>query len=309
MTRLALLLTLAALTLGLAACGAGAGSAPKEVHLTATDGFGRETLIERRGPEVRGSDTVMRLLQRNAKVTTRYGGGFVQSIDGVKGGRDQGRPMDWFYYVNGVLAEKGAASTKVRPGDRIWWDRHDWGASMDVRAVVGSFPEPFLHGMGGKRLTTRMECDEQVEAACDIAAKKLGDLGVVVPRSRPLTDGGAENLRVVVGLWPNLHEDRALRMMADGPKASGVFARFSADGKTLIALDARGRAVRRLGPGTGLVAALRYDVQAPTWAILGTDAAGVEAAAAALDETILAEKFALAISGGLPVALPVAERG
>jgi hypothetical protein len=308
MTRLvALLLTLCALAL--TACGAGAGSAPKEVHLTVTDGFGRETLIERRGPEVKGSDTVMRLLQRNAKVTTRYGGGFVQSIDGLEGGRERGRPFDWFYYVNGVLAEKGAAATKVRPGDRIWWDRHDWGGSTDARAVVGSFPEPFLHGMGGKRLTTRMECDEAVEAACDIAGDKLGDLGVVVARARPLTDGGAENLRVVVGLWPTVEEDRAARMLADGPKSSGVFARFSADGKTIEALDARGRTARTLGPGTGLVAAVRYDVQAPTWLVLGTDAAGVKAAAGALDETILAEKYALAISDGLPVPLPVAEQG
>ena len=44
----------------------------------------------------------MRLLQRNFDVKTRYGGGFVQQIDGVAGGREGGRRVDWFYYVNGI---------------------------------------------------------------------------------------------------------------------------------------------------------------------------------------------------------------
>ena len=50
------------------------------------------------------------------------------------------------------MAIQGAASTKVHPGDHIWWDRHDWSQTDHVPAVVGSFPEPFLNGLGGKRL-------------------------------------------------------------------------------------------------------------------------------------------------------------
>ena len=58
----------------------------------------------------------MSLLLRNYSVSTRYGGGFVQSIDGLAGGQEAGRPVDWFYYVNGVEAAKGAAATNVHPG-------------------------------------------------------------------------------------------------------------------------------------------------------------------------------------------------
>jgi hypothetical protein len=42
------------------------------------------------------------------------------------------------------------------------------------------------------------------------------------------------------------------------------------------------------------------------WAVTGTDAEGVRVAADALDESVLNEKFALAISDGLPVPLPAA---
>ena len=52
----------------------------------------------------------------------------MQSINGLAG--DAAR-HDWFYYVNGIEAAAGAASTAVHRGDRIWWDLHDWSATDD----------------------------------------------------------------------------------------------------------------------------------------------------------------------------------
>ncbi|HEV2061465.1 MAG TPA: DUF4430 domain-containing protein [Solirubrobacteraceae bacterium] len=297
---------LAALLAVLAAgCGVGSGAPPDDIRLTVTDAFGARTLIERQSPNVRGDDTVMRLLQRNAQVETKYGGGFVQAIEGLPGGREGGRPVDWFYFVNGVLAEKGAASTDVRPGDRVWWDRHDWGVTNTVPAVVGSFPEPFGHGLEGERLPTRVECEQAVADACDLVVEKLKELGIVAGKASPGTSGSTETLRVVVGVWEDVRDDSALRQIESGPTASGVYGRFE-DG-ALVALDARGREVRRLGAGTGLVAATRFRENPPVWAVTGTDEEGVRAAARAFDESVLNEKFALAISEGLPVALPVPE--
>ena len=120
----------------------------------------------------------MSLLMRNATVSTRYGGGFVQSIDGSAGGRSGGQPVDWFYYVNGVEAPKGAAATNVHPGDHIWWDLHDWSQTDDVPAVVGSFPEPFLNGIDGKRLPVRVECAAVSGDACRTVSSRLRALGV-----------------------------------------------------------------------------------------------------------------------------------
>ena len=297
-------LAVAALAVVAAGCGAGAGERPESVRLTVTDGFGEREVLERTAPETRGSDTVMRLLQRNAKVQTRYGGGFVQSIDGLSGGRSGGRPVDWFFYVNGVLAEEGAAAVRVRAGDRIWWDRRDWGAAMTVDAVVGSFPEPFLGGYTGERAPTRLECDDAAEAACDLVQQRLLDLGLTVGKSRIGTEGGGESLRIIVGRWPAIRDDRALSGIERGPRASGVFGRIAPDGNALAVLDPRGRVVQRLGASTGLVAATRYEDQAPTWVVTGTDTAGILSAARAVDETVLNEKFALAVSQDRAVPLP-----
>src|SRR5947208_7926213 len=95
-----------------AGCGIGAGKASSGVQLSVTRDFGAVALGSWSAPRVRGEETVMSFLARNAKVSTRYGGGFVQSIDGVGGGRAGGRPVDWFYYVNGVEAGRGAAATR-----------------------------------------------------------------------------------------------------------------------------------------------------------------------------------------------------
>jgi hypothetical protein len=287
----------------------GAGDTPQEVRLTVTDGFGERGVLERPSADVQGSDTVMRLLQRNAKVETRFGGGFVQSIGGLSGGRENGRPVDWFYFVNGELARKGAAAVKVRPGDHIWWDRRDWGVTNTVPAVVGSFPEPFLHGPYDRELLpARVECDPELEEQCRTVARNLSRaIGRTVGTSNLPTESGVDSLRVVVGLWPLVRQDRAAIQLERGPAVSGVYARLDRTGRRLDVLDPRGRTVRTLGPGAGLVAAVRHRDEPPTWVITGTDAAGVQAAAAALDKRTLANRFAIAASAGTVTALPVTE--
>jgi hypothetical protein len=303
--RAALLALLGALAALPAGCGAGPGKAPGETRLTVTQDFGSRAQHELRAPKVSGSETVMRLLQRNAKVTTRFGGGFVQSIDGIAGGRRAGRPLDWFYYVNGVEASRGAAATRLRAGDRVWWDRHDWSAAMRIPAVVGSFPEPFVHGIDGKRLPVRVECAAPGTPPCRQVSQRLGSY-VSVATGGLLTAPVEQTLRVLVGPWTALRRDHAVSEIARGPAASGVYARLLDGGRAIAALDAHGQTVRKLRAGTGLVAATAVGDGRPTWVVTGTDDAGVAAAARAFREGTLAHRFALAVSHDLPVALPVA---
>jgi len=307
----ALALALAA-ALGAAGCGAGAGSGGGDgasgPQLLITRNFGATPVEQLERPQGGAGDTVMRLLQRNADVETRYGGGFVQAIDGIAGGRRAGRPVDWFFYRNGVLAEEGATSVTVGEADRIWWDHHDWGVVMHVPAVVGSFPEPMRSGYEEDRLPTRLECIEPEARACDVASERLAQVGVLAARGRVRGSLAAETIRILVGPYAKLRADEAVAQLERGVKASGVYARFTADGRELAVLDPRGRTVRTLGRGTGLVAATRFEGGKPTWIVTGTDAAGVEAAAGALEEGALGGKFAVAIADGVAVALPEARR-
>lgn len=300
----------AALAAAASGCGLGAGPKATETQLMVSKDFGVEPIVQSDQPKTGGSDTVMRLLQRNApKVQTRFGGNFVQSIDGVAGGTRSGDPVDWFFYINGILSSEGATSVKVHRGDRVWWDWHDWSAVDDIPAVVGSFPEPFLHGVDGKRLPTRVECAEPKSAACSTVAGKIQDLGLVAARGGVGNSFVEDTLRIVVGPWRAVGADNTAKLIGDGPGKSGVFAKPADDGKSIALLDEKGRTARTLGPGTGLVAATKVrdekdQVSDPVWVVTGTDDAGVDAAAQALDEGALAGRFAIAISGGKPIGLP-----
>jgi hypothetical protein len=279
----------------LGGCGLGAGPAPVGVHLTVTRDFGATALRSWSAPQVRGQETVMSVLLRNATVTTRYGGGFVQSIDGVAGGHEGGRAVDWFYYVNGSEAPKGGASTNVNPGDHIWWDRHDWSQTDHIPAVVGSFPEPFLNGTGGKRLPVRVECALVAAQPCRMVVSRLRASGVPAGVAALGSGSGPKTLRVLVAPWSMLRGDPVAGAIARGPGASGVFARFSRDGKALTLLDQGGRPTSTLTSGAGLIAATAREEHAPVWVVTGTDAGGVQHAAGAFDQATLQNHFALAV--------------
>jgi len=289
---------LAALALG--GCGLGAGSRPAHVSLLVTQGFGAQTVVADGAPKIVGADTVMRMLERNAKVDTLDSGGFVQSIDGLAGGGGR----DWFYYVNGVQAAKGAAETKLHDGDHVWWDRHDWSATLSIPAVVGSFPEPFVDGYGGKRLPLRIECTQTASKSCAAVEGTFAGYNIVASLGCVLCSQYNLSLRVLVGPYATLRADPAADKLAGAVAASGVYARFEDGGSRLALLDQSGRVVRTAGAGAGLVAATRFMGQPPVWFVTGTDAAGVAAAVEAFNANTLDGHFAVAVIAGAAIPLP-----
>jgi len=304
--------TVAAAALALAAtvsgCGLGAGKTPSGASLLVTQNFGAQTILQTSRPKVTGADTVMRLLERNASVTTRYGGGFVESIDGRSGGSEDGQPDDWFYYVNGVQAGKGAAATKVHSGDHIWWDRHIWGATESIPAVVGAYPEPFVDGYGGTQYPTRVECTQTSSKACTGVYDALARQGVI--DGLGCLDCAEYNLslRVLVGPYSTLVDDATADLLEQGPSTSGVYARFVDGGRKLELLNQIGEIVKTLGPGAGLVAATRLRGAPPVWFVTGTDYAGVAAAEAAFTAGTLDGHFAVAVANYIAEPLPLASR-
>lgn len=281
----------------LAGCGLGAGATPKGISLTVTREFGGERMLATSAPKISGSQTVMGLLQRNEKVTTKYSGGFVQSIDGHSEAKEAGKPVSWFYYINGLEATKGAADTNVHEGDHIWWDLHDWGQTDHISAVVGSFPEPFLDGLEGRKFPVRIGCDEPHEGPCHTIAKRLTALdvpsafAVVSPTIEAL-----ETLTVLVGTWSQLKLSPAAHLIEEGPKKSGVYAKVIGKGKSFVLLNPEGTPAQSLGAGSGLVAATTYPDEGPTWLITGTNEAGVKRAVEAFNAATLDNHFAVAIS-------------
>jgi Domain of unknown function (DUF4430) len=140
--RLALLLAAACLLVGCGEEAAGEGSA----QLWITRDRGDEVVLTTSVP---AGISALEALRRKADVETRYGGRFVQSINGIEGSLAQQR--DWFWFVNGYEGDLSAADYDLHDGDVLWWDHRSWSGQMRQPVVVGAFPEPFLHGWNGEQ--------------------------------------------------------------------------------------------------------------------------------------------------------------
>jgi Domain of unknown function (DUF4430) len=281
-----------------AGCGIGPGDSVGEVELSVTRDYGTQVLLQRRD-DASESETVLRLLDRSSDISTRYGGGFVQSIEGVEGGTNGGRSYDWFFYVNGVESSVGSAEYTLDGGDRVWWDYRDWTAAMRVPAVVGSYPEPFRHGYEGEPHPVSVRCLSGGNA-CGVVRARLD-----APAADEARRGG-DPIRVLVGPWDRVRTDDAAALIERGPAYSGVFADFVDAGRgwRLQALDATG------SPGgspreAGLLAATRDGGDPPTWVVTGSGLAETLAAARLLDADGLRNRYAVAAIGGNAMPVPV----
>jgi hypothetical protein len=206
--------------------------------------------------------------------------------------------------VNGVEAPTGAAARVLAPGDVVQWDYRDWAATQRVPAIVGAFPEPFLHGLKGTRYPTRIECSSATKS-CGTVQSALDRVGVPVGTGSLGSEARGGVFRLEVGKWSDLRRLQDLDMLAKAPSASGVYARFSPDGSQLDLLDASGNVVRKAPPGTGLIAAVVPPDQQPVWVVTGVDEAGVARAARLLSAAKLRDAYAIAALPSGPVRLPL----
>ena len=294
----------------LAGCGFGAGDEQEGgAELRITRDFGHAELGSARLETLQEDQTVMRFLRSEFDVDTRFGGRFVQAIEGIEGTGPTGS-RDWFFFVNGVESGTGAAEYELSPGDRVQWDHRRWDTAMRVPAIVGAFPEPFLNGLEGERRPVRVECDEVDSAPCRDAKRALDGAGVPTSSSSLGAPGTETVTRLVVARWPAARIVRGAPTLEEGPEESGVFARFAEDGRSLELLDEDGEVARtvRPGAGTALVAALQPRAEELLWLVTALDREGLAAGVAALDEDRLRDAYAVAINDRKVEKLPLMSR-
>ncbi len=251
--------------------------------LVISEGFGANVVRDER---VAPGQSVLAALQGVAKVSTRYGGRFVQSIDGRDGSLGEGQ--DWLYFVNGVEAEVGAAEWKLRDGDIAWWDFRRWRAYANVPAVVGSWPEPFVHGARTK--PANVVADPPLDAVLQAAGATLGT--------------GDSAWRVLVGAESDLRaRDADWSRAAEDPRSAGLTAWV--DGDEVRCWDAaKGKDVV-VPAGRAVAAATATADGGVVFAVSGVDAASATAAAIAIaaDAGVLDHRYAVVFdASGAPIA-------
>ena len=270
----------------------GAGlSVDRSVRVLATTDFGAEMLLDETLPLEPGM-SALDALQRVADVGTLYGGGFVDSINGVGPGRTAGQSKNagWFYSVNGVMANGAAGGYTLRPGDVEHWDHHDWTFRQFVSAGIGCFPSAFVHGYDGTVYPTVVAYGDSYAAEADDLAAVLEEAGALGVQRLPVSQ-----------LLPGHRESGNLVLVADstaGPVVElnqqwdrlGLFAQFV--DSALQTYTGSGAESERYLDGVGLLQAMQSPwnpsgvgvCENVVVLVSGSDTDGVRAAAGALAE-------------------------
>jgi hypothetical protein len=252
-----------------------------------TEGFGARTLHEGAAADGR---SVLDALRATSDVETAFGGGFVNAIDGLRS--DRAGQRDWFYFVNGVSPGRGADQRRLAAGDTVWWDYHPWGGLADGGPVVGSWPEPFVHGYPSRPGT--VTADAPLDAALRTAGATVG--------TQP------SRWRVRVGTDAALRDtDAAWRRAMVDPAAAGLTVRI--DANRIRALGADGTTLTDVPGGRAIAAAVLTGASADDGGVLlavaGLDADAARRAAQriARDPAVLRGRFAVVFDGvGNPIA-------
>ena len=117
-----------------------------EVGLRVTRNLGEEVIFDE-VISVQGDSSAFDILMDNLDVETAYGGGFVNSIEGLESGftgkgENERQKTDWFYFVNGTMANVGSGEYILEYGDIVWWDYHSWDDTVFTPVVCGCFLSP-----------------------------------------------------------------------------------------------------------------------------------------------------------------------
>ncbi|MFY0546179.1 DUF4430 domain-containing protein [Brevibacillus sp. H7] len=287
------------------------------VQLRITKDFGAATVLDKPIP-IQSGETVMDVLKRSGlELKTGYGGGFVESLGGLasqyRPGDTTSKKLDWFFYVNGLTADVGAAEYPVNAGDVVWWDYHNWDYAISTPAVIGAYPHPFRPRAEGETpVPLVIMAAKGFEAQAEHVAKSVHSVRRDEVKTLPWDEQllSRESAFILVGDAKGLLSSAFIRELWQAKQNQGLFAGLTTEG--IDAIDVFGQVKARYNEsGTGLLLATVHPVtRYPIWIVSGTDGEGVEQAAKRLEktsenQTSLSGFFGAIVNGQQIVRLPV----
>jgi len=205
------------------------------INLIATEVFGRSKIIDEE-VLIESGESVIDAIKKVATVTTTYGGGYLESINGIKSNFNT--KNDWFYYINGMLASVGASMYKPHEGDIVHWDFHDWSSDRIITAIIGNYPEPFLHGFNGKIADTNIVFSEDFYDTAILLKESLEKQGVLssLLLFEDLTTDEKKNKNIIL---IDTYENELIKELNENANQLGWFIEY--DKKNIVTYDEKGK--------------------------------------------------------------------
>ncbi len=245
--------------------------------LWVTDDFSKNCLLAK---EVAyANQSAMQILQQACNVKAAFGGAFVTSIDGIRPGQ-AGEKKNWFYYVNGIMANVGARQYNPKPGDNIWWDFHSWDGTVYISSVIGAYPQPFLSGYGGRTEKTFILHTLSLKSKALGLKEKLEELGVQNVGLKAYDERlirEQNNIFIIIGSWQDLKQHKAIGDIYKNYRKTGLFIKI--EGDKLHVMDIYGKTQKELEKAAAIVATKGgVGLSGTIWFITGTDDESIETA-------------------------------
>lgn len=254
----------------------------RKVDLLITRDFGTRTLFAKT-VGYKENATILDVLKSNLQIETKYGGSFINSINGLVGSTRgaNGKRQDWFNYINGICCDVGVLDYNLETAAAIWWDYHPWMMGPSIATVIGSYPEPFLHGYEGKvKPTIIMSSEDDLDLSKSLQAA-LKSQGVSQVKVINFNEGNLETRpgpTIVIGKWDKLKQIDYLEKLNQAYSKTGTCVYFSDKGLEL--LDYSGKAAKKIDGSAGVIVATGQGLgdDSPLWLVAGTDEAGLHSA-------------------------------
>lgn len=289
------------------------GTTNASITLVVTRDFGSDILLEER-VTLAPDTTAMEALQAVATVETKYGGGFVNAINGLSStyeGEDNSQ-KDWLFYINGMSSSTGAKEYILRDGDIEHWDFREWSYHHYVPAIVGAFPEPFRNGQGGKWKPTVITYEEQFADQAHGIAGMLQEEGIAEVSAVSFNQLSAASREQCHLILVGGADNEFIAELNAAHRKLGFYAHFQEN--KLVVLDAAGAVAGEYGPGSGIIQATQNPWhpkgtgagESAVLMVSGTDSAGVNNAAEKLltGTADLRHAYAAVITTGKTIRIP-----
>jgi hypothetical protein len=267
-----------------------------EVRLIVSRDFGARVMRDVIAPADEGLD-VLRLLAEHADVEAGYGGRFVNGIDGLAssfGATTSENAADWFYWVDGEMADVGADERALKGGETVWWDYHRWTDAMYVPQALHAFPRPYADARQA------LTADTEIAGLAGWAKAS----GIELDRRRVLAGGRPRGGVVVATADEAAATPWLLELL--GPDRSGIeMVRVSDDAITLLAPDG---AAGPQAAAAALPAPNQDDSARPFLVLLGASTDDLEALLSHLPPEAFTARVGVALVDDQLIAQPWTER-
>lgn len=296
--------------------GGGTTASPSDqFSLAVTQNFGTSNVFDQM-VDFSNGQSMLDVMQTHLSIETAYGGGFINSINGIKSGYTNKniftrQKRDWFYYVNGSIGSVGVNAYQDRSGDDVWWDYHDWtGDGSNTSSVVGEYPHPFTKGYNGAQPGTIIYYAGNHASEADRLAHALTAQGAGNVRTAAYSDSGVANPStnvIVVGTWSDLEDESTVQNLFANPTRTGLYAAF--DGGKVTGLNYKAKVTDTTGQAAILATGTAGGATTPTWLVIGVNNAGLDQAVDTMvnNPSELHNKIGVVVSGGEAVEVPVAQ--